>query len=144
ALGGYRAGARVNLEPPLRMGDALGGHMLQGHVEGTGKLVDFRKLAGDAGWWLRLTLPEALLPFVVPKGSLAVDGISLTVATLERGQAGIAIIPHTWRNTHLRWLEPGAAMNLETDPIARHIERLLSARRESPALSVSALRRQGF
>lgn len=144
ALGGYGAGTRVNLELPLRMGDPLGGHMMQGHVEGTGKLLGIKKLAGDGGWWMRVAIPEELLALLVPKGSLAVDGISLTVAALKGNEAGFAIIPHTWEHTNLRWLQAGAAMNLETDPIARHVEQLLAARTSRPELSERALRARGF
>ncbi|MGH9486965.1 MAG: riboflavin synthase [Terriglobales bacterium] len=129
ALGGYGAGTRVNLEPSLRLGDELGGHMLQGHVEATGRLRELRKLEGEAGWWMSVEIPAALLPLLAPKGSLAVDGISLTVAALRGKRASFAIIPYTWRHTHLRWLQAGSAMNLETDPIARHLARLLGNRR---------------
>ncbi|MGH9477488.1 MAG: riboflavin synthase [Terriglobales bacterium] len=126
-LGSYRAGAHVNLEPSLRLGDELGGHLLQGHVQGTATLLEFRKLAGGGGWWLSLSIPPELLRLLAPKGSLAVDGISLTVAELGRNRARFAIIPYTWRHTNLRWLAPKSAVNLETDPIARHVARLLDA-----------------
>ncbi|TAN22637.1 MAG: riboflavin synthase [Acidobacteria bacterium] len=144
ALGGYSSGTRVNLELPLRMGDPLGGHMMQGHVEGTGKLLGIKKLAGDGGWWMRVGIPAELRPLLVPKGSIAVDGISLTVAALTGNEAGFAIIPHTWQHTNLRWLKAGATMNLETDPIARHVEQLLAARAARSGLSERALRAQGF
>lgn len=144
ALGGYGKGTRVNLELPLRMGDPLGGHMMQGHVEGTGKLLGIKELGGGGGWWMRVAIPPELLPLLAPKGSVAVDGISLTVAALQGNEAGFAIIPHTWQHTNLRWLKAGAAMNLETDPIARHVEQLLAARAARTALSERALRAQGF
>lgn len=128
SLGSLGGGTRVNLEPALRLGDALGGHLLQGHVETTGRLLEFRKLPAGGGWWLRVGVPKEIMPLLAPKGSLAVDGISLTVAKLTRNQAGFAIVPHTWRHTNLRWLGPGAAVNLESDPIARHVARLLQAR----------------
>lgn len=123
ALGGLRRGDRVNLEPPLRMGDELGGHMLQGHVEGRGELLGL-KPEGE-GWRLTVRVPSALRRFLIPQGSCAVDGISLTIATLKGATAEFAIIPHTYRHTNLRWLGAGAHVNLETDPIARHVEKLL-------------------
>lgn len=144
ALGSYGKGTRVNLELPLRMGDPLGGHMMQGHVEGTGKMLGIKKLGGAAGWWMRVEIPRELRVLLVPKGSVAVDGISLTVAAFKGNEAGFAIIPHTWQHTNLRWLKAGAAMNLETDPIARHVEQLLSARTGRRELSERALRAQGF
>lgn len=145
ALGSYRRGDRVNLEPPLRLGDPLGGHLLQGHVEATGKLLGLTPVGEDGGWWLKLEAPAELLPYLAPKGSIAVDGISLTVAALEQNVIGIAIIPHTYRHTNLAFLKSGAAVNLETDPLARHLERLLEARGTgATGLSLDALRRQGF
>ena len=148
-------GAAVNLEPPLRAGDLLSGHMVQGHVEGVGRLLALER-QGDGGAWLQLRLPAELLPYVVWKGSLTVEGISLTIASLESDVAGFAIIPFTWEHTNLHMLSAGAAVNLETDPVARHIERLLEARGTvdggAPAVgarperdwSVGELREQGF
>lgn len=135
ALGGYVTGTRVNLELPLRMGDPIGGHMMQGHVEGTGELRGMAKLRGNGGWWMQVAVPAKMRRLLVPKGSLAVDGISLTVASLDGREAAFAIIPHTWSHTNLRWLKPGSAVNLETDPMAR---------RARAALSERALRAQGF
>lgn len=145
ALGGLAAGDRVNLEPPLRAGDALSGHMLQGHVEATARLVELAPAGEQAGWWLRIAAPAAVMPYIVAKGSLAIEGISLTVAGIEGRRLQFAIIPHTYRHTHLAHLRPGAPLNLETDPVARHLERLLEARRPAGTdLSLAALRRQGF
>ncbi|MGH9412841.1 MAG: riboflavin synthase, partial [Terriglobales bacterium] len=123
---------------------------LQGHVEGRGRLVGIRELGGSGGWWMRVQIPEELRVFLIPKGSLAVDGISLTIAALQGpcgSEAGFAIIPHTWRHTNLRSLQAGAALNLETDPIARHLEQLLAARSQrgvNSSLSERDLRQQGF
>lgn len=141
ALGELKKGDRVNLEPPLRLGDELGGHMLQGHVEGTGKFVGLGR-EGE-GWRLRVEVPEALRPYLIAQGSLAVEGISLTIASLRGGRVEFAIIPYTYQHTNLRHLRAGARINLETDPIARHVERLLRARAEGE-ISIEELRRQGF
>lgn len=150
-LGRLRPGDRVNLETPLRLGDELGGHMLQGHVEATGKLLGLDPESktgrdGDGGWRLSVQIPRELEPYLAPQGTLAIEGISLTIASLEPGIARFAIIPYTHRHTNLRFLPVGAPVNLETDPIARHLERLLEARQsKGPApLTVAALRRQGF
>lgn len=156
-----RAGDTVNLERPLRAGDLLSGHLVQGHVEGVGTLLGLEPVAtrsGDeGGWWLSLRIPADLLPYIVWKGSLTIEGISLTVAQLEDDVVGVAIIPFTWEHTNLRTLPLGSAINLESDPLARHVERLLQTRfaaalPEQPAaetesvasLSIGELRRQGF
>jgi riboflavin synthase len=119
ALGSYGKGTRVNLEPPLRMGDALSGHIVQGHVEGAGRLRGMEAEAGAGGWWMRVEVPAAIRRRLRQKGSVAIDGISLTVAKLEKDGIGVAIIPFTRRHTNLRWLAPGAAVNLETDHYQR-------------------------
>lgn len=124
-LGQLARGARVNLEPPLRAGDAISGHWLQGHVEGTGVLQWLEAAGKDGGYWMDVDAPEELQPRLAEKGSLAVDGISLTIAAIERQRLRFAIIPHTYKATNLSYLKPGDRMNLETDMIARHLERLL-------------------
>jgi riboflavin synthase len=139
SLGALRLGDAVNLEPPLRVGDALSGHQVQGHVEGTGKLVELRP---D---WMTVAIPKPLLPFLVLKGSLAVDGISLTIARLTRAGASFALIPHTYQNTNLAHRRIGQSVNLETDPMARHLGQLLASRQITPSrLTLAELRRQGF
>lgn len=154
-------GDTVNLERPLRAGDLLSGHLVQGHIEGVGTLLGLEPVAGqngeDGGWWLSLRVPADLLPYIAWKGSLTIEGISLTVAQLESDVVGVAIIPFTWQHTNLRTLAPGTAINLETDPLARHVERLLQTRfaaalsqspatrpDAAPALSMEELRHQGF
>lgn len=112
-LGEYRPGRRVNLEPALRAGDPLGGHIVTGHVEGVAALLS-RSRAGE-GEVFRFELPADLAPFVVEKGSIALDGVSLTVAGLERGAFRVALVPHTLRATTLGELRPGARVNVETD-----------------------------
>ncbi|MGH9393394.1 MAG: riboflavin synthase [Terriglobales bacterium] len=127
ALGELARGQHVNLEPPLRAGDSLSGHLMQGHVEATGRFTSLAPAGSgrEAGWRLRLELPAGVLAYVVPQGSLAVDGISLTVAALDSRGAEFAIIPFTYARTNLSRLQPGAAVNLETDPLARHAARYL-------------------
>ncbi len=127
-LGGLGRGARVNLEAPLRAGDAISGHWLQGHVEGTGELRSLKPAGADGGYWMEIDVPEALRRRLAEKGSLAVEGISLTIAAIAKRRLGFAIIPHTYRATNLRHRKSGDRVNLETDMIARHIEQLLEAR----------------
>lgn len=124
-----RTGAAVNLELPTPAGAPLGGHVVQGHVDGTGRLDSLVALGPDpatADWRLTLALPGSLAGNIVPQGSLTVNGISLTVARLQpagpdgEAQVEVAIIPHTYRSTHLHTLAPGDAVNLETDVLARY------------------------
>lgn len=116
-------GTRVNLERPLTLASRLGGHMVQGHIDGTGTLIEARA-TGD-GYTVRIGFPEELGKYIVEKGSIAVDGISLTVAALHDTWFDVAIIPHTWRVTNLSKIDRGAAVNLEVDVIAKYVERLL-------------------
>jgi riboflavin synthase len=126
-LGDLSAGAIVNLERPLRASSRLDGHFVLGHVDGTAEITSLDEL-GDGNWWLRIRMPEQFGRYVVVKGSLAVDGISLTVAELEGSIAEFTIIPHTYRHTTLHTYEPGARVNFETDILAKHIEKLLTGR----------------
>jgi riboflavin synthase len=125
-LGAWAAGTPVNFERPLRLGDELGGHMVSGHVDGLATLRGRRAERGS----LRLTLeaPEELAKFVAPKGSVALDGVSLTVNEVEGAVFGVNIIPHTAEATTLGGLRPGDRANLEIDMLARYVQRLLSAR----------------
>jgi len=142
-LGALRAGARVNLERPLAPTGRLSGHIVQGHVDGTGELVSLDAL-GDDNWWLRVRVPAELDPFMVFKGSIAIDGISLTIAALEGDMLSVTIIPHTFRNTTLGGYQPGARVNLECDVLAKHVEKLLRKLDLKEPLTVDKLRDQGF
>jgi riboflavin synthase len=123
-LGALASGARVNLEPSLRAGDALGGHLVSGHVDAVGRLVD---LAEDArSRRLQFELPQALMRFVAPKGSICIDGVSLTVNQVEARRFDVNIIPHTAAATTLGELSIGGAVNVEIDVIARYIDRLVA------------------
>jgi riboflavin synthase len=124
-LGDLAPGSHVNLEPALRAGDPLGGHLVSGHVDGVGRVVS---LAQDArSWRIRFETPPDLARYVARKGSIAIDGVSLTVNEVEGREFGINIIPHTWQVTTIGGYAPGRRVNLEIDPIARYVERLLAA-----------------
>jgi len=125
-LAHLREGAVVNLELPTPAGSPLGGHVVQGHVDGTATLLALDAITPDApdtDWRLRLELPVALTQYVVSQGSITVEGISLTVASLHGNIVEIAIIPHTYAATSLHTLKPGALLNIETDVLARYAER---------------------
>ena len=124
AIGGLAAGACVNLEPALRAGEPLGGHYVQGHVDGRGSVRAV--VAGRDGRRLWVDAEPSLLRHVVEKGSIAVDGASLTVAALDEHGFEIALIPHTLAETTLGELEPGDVVNLETDVLAKYVERLVA------------------
>jgi riboflavin synthase len=144
-LGDLQPGMRVNLERPLTLGSRLSGHFVQGHVDGAGEFVSLKEL-GDGNWWLGVRAPRELLRYFVYKGSIAIDGISLTIASLDDDVIGVAIVPHTYQETSLANLQPGARVNLECDVIAKHVERLLQSL-ELPAesrLSIEKLREEGF
>jgi riboflavin synthase len=126
ALGALEPGDPVNLERPLRLSDHLGGHLVQGHVDAVGKIVARTPLA-DGSTRFTLSAPPEVLRYVVEKGSIAIDGISLTVAALEDESFDVAVIPHTLAVTTLGHKEPGAAVNVEADLIAKYVERLLVA-----------------
>ena len=145
-LGDLKPGSRVNLERALAVGERLGGHMVQGHVDGTAQLVSVGS-EGNA-YRMRFQLPVGLAPYVAMKGSIAIDGISLTVAGLGDDWFEVAIIPHTWRETTLRDLAPGGRVNLEVDVLAKYVERLLekkeaASQRESK-LTLEYLSDQGY
>jgi riboflavin synthase len=142
-LGDLRPGSRVNLERPLSPSARLSGHIVQGHVDGTGELLSLEAL-GDENWWLRVRVPADLDPFLVYKGSIAIDGISLTIAALEGDVLSVTIIPHTYRNTTLGACQPGARLNLECDVLAKHVEKLLRKLDLKAGLSIDKLREDGY
>ena len=139
-LGGLKPGGVVNLEQALRVGDALDGHLVLGHVDGTVTLLEVRR---EGEFYLfRFSLPSHLAPYVAEKGSVALDGISLTVSRVEGDSFTVAVIPHTYTHTNLQFRRTGEKVNLEVDVIARYVERLLG--RGRGALSVDTLKRAGF
>jgi len=123
-LGDLTPGSRVNLERPLRANSRLDGHFVLGHVDATAEIASIEAL-GDDNWWLRILILEELTRYVVSKGSLAVDGISLTVAEIEGNLVGFTIIPHTFEHTTLRKYGPGSRVNIEVDILAKHVEKLI-------------------
>ena len=124
-LGALGAGSLVNLERPLLPTSRLSGHFVLGHVDGTGEVLGLGDV-GDGNWWLSVRVPQDLLQFLVYKGSVAIDGISLTIASLDEDVLGCAIIPHTYEATTLRATRVGASVNLECDMLAKHVHRLLA------------------
>jgi riboflavin synthase len=132
ALGRLRRGDRLNLERPLQVGDRLGGHMVQGHVDGLGRVLERRRLgegpAGEPSEELRIGLDESLARYVVAKGSITVNGVSLTVVEAGPDWFTVALIPHTMAVTNLGRLGAGGELNLEVDVLAKYVERLLEPR----------------
>jgi len=127
ALGDLAAGDPVNLERPMRLGGMVGGHLVQGHVDGVGTVAALTRQAETA----RLTIEwpgEALAPLLIPQGSVAVDGVSLTVARLNERDFEIMVIPHTLAATTLGGLTPGKRVNLEMDMIGKYVQRILQLR----------------
>ena len=134
------AGTPVNLELPTRAGTPLGGHLVQGHVDGVATLVSLERVPGGDDWKLELGLPAGLERYVVAKGSIGVEGISLTVAAIEGREVTIAIIPHTYATTNLKSLSSGDPLNIEVDVLAKYAEKQRPALR----LTVDELIAQGF
>ena len=125
-LGALREGSPVNLERPAAVGDRLSGHIVQGHVDGTGEFVSLDALP-DGNWWLKIRVPTSLDRYMIHKGSVTLDGASLTIAVLEDQLLGVAIIPHTYANTILRSYRNGTRINVEVDVIGKYVEKLLGS-----------------
>ena len=144
-LGALRVGSRVNLERPLRLGDRVGGHLVSGHVDAVGQLVG-RIPQGDGAVY-RIRFPASLAPLLVPKGSVAVDGISLTLAALTPERFDVAVIPYTLRGTTLSEKRVGAPLNLEADLVGKYVTRLAAGRTLAPGASAvtwTLLKEHGF
>ncbi len=124
-IGALHPDSLVNLERPLLATGRLNGHVVQGHVDGTGEFLSYQAL-GDGNWWLKVRIPAGLLKYVVQKGSIAIDGISLTVAEFEDGVVSVAIIPQTYTATALREHAPGDLVNIEVDIFAKYVENLVA------------------
>jgi riboflavin synthase len=137
-------GTRVNLEQPLTAGKEFGGHFVLGHVDGVGRVTHLT--AEGENWWLGVQVPHDFARYIVPKGSITIDGISLTVARWRDRIAEIAVIPFTYEHTNLRDRKPGDAVNLEGDVLGKYVERYLEARAGARAsnLSLSRLIEEGF
>ncbi len=137
-------GAQVNLELPLKADGRMGGHMVQGHVDGVARFVGLEPIPNADDFWLHLDIPQELEKYVVFKGSIAIEGISLTVAKLEGLRLTIAIIPHTVKMTNLGSLKPGDPVNIETDIVAKYLEKWTHRDEQSASLTVDRLVAQGF
>jgi len=125
-LGDLHAGSRVNLERPVTPATRLSGHIVQGHVDATAEVVSLDSL-GHENWWLKVRIPAALDRYMVEKGSITLDGISLTIAAVEAGLVSVTIIPHTFANTTIGQARAGSRLNVEVDVLAKHVEKLLAA-----------------
>jgi riboflavin synthase len=123
ALGSLKRGASVNLERPMRADSRIGGHFVQGHVDATGSIEELRK-DGDC-WWVTVKFPPSLAPQIVRKGSIAVDGISLTVAGVDDRRFDVQVIPFTWEHTSLRFLKVNDLVNLECDMLGKYVLRAM-------------------
>jgi riboflavin synthase len=144
---GLKAGARVNLEQPLTAGKEFGGHFVLGHVDTTGQVTSLQP-EGD-NWWYSVRVPADFATYVVPKGSITIDGISLTVARWSDNIASIAVIPYTYEHTNIRDRKTGDAVNLEGDVLGKYVERYLAARTSATAeteshLTLARLTSEGF
>src|SRR6202167_3620898 len=139
-----REGALVNLELPMKADGRFGGHIVQGHVDGVGKLIALERIAESENWWLGIEMPSEIEKYTVYKGSISIEGISLTIAKLEGKKCTLAIIPHTVERTNLKSLQPGDPINLEADLIAKYVEKMMGGEAVESSLTVEELVRQGF
>ncbi len=139
-----REGALVNLELPMKSEGRFGGHIVQGHVDGVGQLIALSRIANSENWWLEIELPGEVEKYTVFKGSISIEGISLTVAKLEGNHCTIAIIPHTVEMTNLHSLKTGDPVNLEADLIAKYVEKMIRRHASESSLTIEELVLQGF
>jgi riboflavin synthase len=137
-------GAEVNLELPMRADGRFGGHIVQGHVDGAGTFLALDSIPGTDNFWLRIEIPEDLARYVIFKGSLSIEGISLTVAKIEGTRVDVAIIPHTVEMTNLKSLKRGDPVNLEVDMIAKYVEKMMKGDSENNGVTLERLVAAGF
>lgn len=137
-------GAKVNLELPMKADGRFGGHIVQGHVDGVGKLIALERIADSGNFWLHIEMPLDVEKYTVYKGSICIEGISLTVAKIEGRTCSVAIIPHTVEMTNLNSLKPGDLVNLEADLIAKYVEKMMAGESAQSSITVEELVRQGF
>ena len=136
--------ALVNLELPMRASGRFDGHVVQGHVDGVGAVTSFAPVPDGNDYVLQINVPSALTRYIVAKGSLAIEGISLTVAAIDSTNVRVAIIPHTAEVTNLRSLKPGDPVNLEVDVIAKYVEKMIGAEKTTSSITVKKLLQAGF
>jgi riboflavin synthase len=136
--------ALVNLELPMRASDRFDGHVVQGHVDGVGTVISFERVRDGNDYLLRINVPSELTRYIVAKGSLAIEGISLTVAAIDGTQVRVAIIPHTSEVTNLRSLKPGDPVNLEVDVLAKYVEKMIGMGTTQNSITLEKLVRAGF
>lgn len=141
-MGAYRSCARVNLERAMKLGDRLGGHMVSGHIDAVAKVLEARTEGGS--WVMGFELPASLAPFFIEKGSVAIDGISLTVNEVAADRFRVQLIPETQARTTLFAKQVGSAVNLEADVIGKYVARIHGLRGTEGALTESSLRKAGF
>jgi riboflavin synthase len=139
-----KGGALVNLELPMRANGRFDGHVVQGHVDGTGSVISFERIPDGNDYLLTISVPSELTRYIVAKGSLAIEGISLTVAEIEGTQVRVAIIPHTAAVTNLRSLKAGDAVNLEVDVMAKYVEKMIAPERAKSSITLEKLVKAGF
>jgi riboflavin synthase len=139
-----KKGAQVNLELPMRANGRFGGHIVQGHVDGIGKLLALDRIRGADDYWLRIEIPPQMARYVIFKGSLSIEGISLTVAKIEGTEVTAAIIPHTVKMTNLNSLKAGDPVNLEVDMVAKYVEKMMNGDAKASAITLERLVREGF
>jgi riboflavin synthase len=137
-------GALVNLELPMKADGRFGGHIVQGHVDGVGKMISFDRIAESENWWLNIELPDDVEKYTVYKGSISIEGISLTVADIDKNRCTVAIIPHTVEMTNLHSLKPGDPVNLEADLIAKYVEKMMKGESSQSSFTIDELVSQGF
>jgi riboflavin synthase len=137
-------GALVNLELPMKADGRFGGHIVQGHVDGVGNLIALERIAHSDNWWLHIEVPREVEKYTVFKGSICIEGISLTVAKLALQRCTIAIIPHTVEMTNLKSLKTGDPVNLEADLIAKYVEKMMKGEGSENSLTVEELVAKGF
>ena len=141
-LGDLRPKSPVNLERALSASGRLDGHIVQGHVDGTGELLSLKSI-GEGNWWMVVRVPRELERYLVAKGSVSIDGISLTIASLESDAMCVTVIPHTYRNSNLHSRRTGDRLNLECDVLAKYVEKLLGPRTKS-SLTIEQLHELGY
>lgn len=144
-LGGFSTGTEVNLERAMRLSDRLGGHLVLGHVDGLGRILSIEERS--TSWWVTVEVPADLERYLIHVGSIAIDGISLTIAELAGNKVSVSIIPHTWSVTTLSKRRAGDEVNIEVDMIGKYVDKLLARKNESETpsrITEEWLKEKGF